>query len=82
MNQITIFKSEEFGELRSMNIEGEAWFVGKDVAMVLGYANANDALRKHVETEDKGGSKMRYPWRNTVYDHHQRVRPLRSHPVE
>ena len=53
MNQITIFKSEEFGELRSMNIEGEAWFVGKDVALVLGYANPTKAVITHVDEEDK-----------------------------
>ena len=58
MKQITIFKSEEFGELRSMNIEGEAWFVGKDVALVLGYKNTMDALSKHVDLEDKQTSQI------------------------
>jgi prophage antirepressor-like protein len=49
-----IFKSETFGEIRTMtNEKGETFFVGKDVAMALGYKNTYDALRKHVDSEDK-----------------------------
>lgn len=53
MNELTIFKDERFGEVRTITIEGEPWFVGKDVAMVLGYTNTRDAIRKHVDDEDK-----------------------------
>ena len=53
-NQIKIFESPEFGRIRTVNDEnGEPWFIGKDVADVLGYCNSRDALRKHVDVEDK-----------------------------
>ena len=51
--QIQIFNNAEFGEIRSMEIGGEPWFVGKDVAAALGYSNTKDALAAHVESEDK-----------------------------
>ena len=51
--QIQIFNNTEFGEIRSMEIGGEPWFVGKDVAAALGYRDTSDALKKHVESEDK-----------------------------
>lgn len=51
--QIQIFNNAEFGEIRSMEIGGEPWFVGKDVAAALGYANASKAISVHVDTEDK-----------------------------
>lgn len=38
-NEIILFKNEEFGEIRTLNIDGEPWFVGKDIAEVLGYSN-------------------------------------------
>ena len=44
MNELQIFSSEEFGKIRTVTIEGEPWFVGKDVAEALGYANTRDAL--------------------------------------
>ena len=50
-----IFKSETFGEIRTMtNEKGETFFVGKDVAMALGYSNTRKALQDHVDDEDKG----------------------------
>ena len=54
MNELQIFKHDGFGEIRTLEIEGEPWFVGKDVASILGYSNSRDALRKHVDEEDKG----------------------------
>ena len=54
MNELTVFNNEEFGEIRTITIDGEPWFVGKDVAEVLGYSNPRDALSKHVDIEDKG----------------------------
>ena len=54
-NQIKIFESPEFGRIRTVsNEKGEPWFIGKDVATVLGYSNVRDALCKHVDKEDKG----------------------------
>lgn len=47
------FNSEQFGTIRTMNIGNEPWFVGKDVAEVLGYSNASKAVSVHVDTEDK-----------------------------
>ena len=53
-NNISIFSHPEFGEIRTMTMpDGQIGFVGKDVAEVLGYSNTRDALRKHVDDEDK-----------------------------
>lgn len=51
-SQIQIFNNTEFGEIRSMEIGGEPWFVGKDVAAALGYERATKAIRDHVDNED------------------------------
>lgn len=53
MNELEIFKNEEFGEIRTVVIENEPWFVGKDVTKILGYQNASKALNDHVDKEDK-----------------------------
>lgn len=53
MNELQIFKSKEFGEIRTVIIEDEPWFVGKEVASALGYKDTSDALKKHVAKEDK-----------------------------
>ncbi len=53
MENVEIFKNPEFGEVRTLMVNNEPWFVGKDVAAALGYANTNDALVKHVDPEDK-----------------------------
>lgn len=55
--EVTIFKNlvhPEFGELRTVEIDGEPWFVGKDVATALGYTNSRDAIATHVFADDKG----------------------------
>lgn len=53
-NQIVkVFENEEFGRVRAVLIDGEPWFVGKDVAMTLGYTNYRDALVRHIDLEDK-----------------------------
>ena len=52
-NEIKIFENEEFGSVRTLEINGEPYFVGKDVAEILGYANASKALIDHVDDEDK-----------------------------
>lgn len=52
-NELQIFNNPEFGTIRAMEIGGEPWFVGKDVATALGYSNTKDALASHVDAEDK-----------------------------
>ena len=55
-SEVTVFKNlvhPEFGELRTVEIDGEPWFVGKDVATALGYSNTRDALSRHIDNEDK-----------------------------
>lgn len=53
MNELMIFNNPEFGEIRTVEVNGEPWFVGKDVAQALGYSDTADALKKHVDEEDK-----------------------------
>lgn len=60
-NELEIFKNEEFGEIRTIAINGDPWFVGKDIATALGYSNTRDALAKHVDDEDKGVAKCDTP---------------------
>lgn len=57
MNEVKIFNSKEFGSVRTATIDGEPYFVGKDVATILGYSNPRDAISKHVDDEDKGVAK-------------------------
>ena len=54
VNELQIFKNEEFGEVRTVIIDNEPWFVGKDVAEALGYKNTRQALSTNVMSEDKG----------------------------
>lgn len=53
MNELQIFKSQEFGQVRTVTIAGEPWLVGKDVATALGYSNPSNAVVTHVDDEDK-----------------------------
>lgn len=53
MNNLMIFKNEEFGEIRSLEINNEPYFVGKEIAKALGYKNTKDALINHVDEDDK-----------------------------
>nr|DAH15326.1 MAG TPA: repressor domain protein [Caudoviricetes sp.] len=53
MNEIKVFENEEFGKVRTVSINNEAWFVGKDVAEILGYSNTRKAIADHVDDEDK-----------------------------
>ena len=62
--EIQIFTSEVFGEIRTCQVNNQIMFVGKDVAQALGYSNTRDALRKHVESEDKGTVAIR----DTAYE--------------
>lgn len=64
MNELQIFQSEEFGTIRTVTIDNEPWFVGKDVAVALGYGEGKspiNAIANHVDVEDKGVTKMMTP---------------------
>ena len=61
MNGLQIFNNPEFGQVRTLTIEGEPWFVGKDVAVALGYESPRAAVSKRVDPEDKGVSEMETP---------------------
>ena len=53
MNDLQIFENPEFGQVRTVEINGTPWLVGKDVATALGYKNPRDAITRHVDAEDK-----------------------------
>ena len=53
MNDIQIFENTQFGQLRGISIDGDAWLMGTDVARWLGYSNPQKAIRDHVDEEDK-----------------------------
>lgn len=57
MQTVQLFKSADFGEIRTLIMDNEPWFVGRDVAEILGYSNSRDALAKRVDEEDKGVAK-------------------------
>lgn len=53
MNNLQLFNNPDFGEIRALELDGQPWFVGKDVATALGYAKPENALASHVDDEDK-----------------------------
>lgn len=64
MNDLTVFKNESFGEIRTLIINEEPWFVGKDIAIALGYGKGkslNNAVSRHVDDDDKGVTEMITP---------------------
>lgn len=61
MNELMIFNNPEFGNIRTMECDGAPWFVGKDVAAVLGYKDATKAARERVDAEDRGVAKIDTP---------------------
>ena len=58
MQELQIFQNNSFGEIRTMQIDNEIWFVGKDVASALGYSDTNKAIAMHIDEEDKLNDKM------------------------
>lgn len=52
-NTLQVFENQEFGKVRTLLVNNEPWFVGKDVAEILGYGDTNQSIRKHVDDEDK-----------------------------
>lgn len=61
MNELQVFENPEFGTVRTLTIENEPWFVGKDVALALGYKDTVNALKSHVDGEDKRGWQITTP---------------------
>lgn len=61
MNDLTTFSNPEFGQVRTVEINGTPWLVGKDVAIALGYKNPQRAIRDHVDTEYQGVTKTVTP---------------------
>ena len=55
--ELQVFKNQDFGEIRTLQIDDEVWFVGKDVAEILGYSNPSEAIADHIDDEDKLNSK-------------------------
>lgn len=53
MSNISTFRNPAFGSVRAVSINNEPYFVGKDVATILGYKDSSDAIKKHVDNEDK-----------------------------
>lgn len=53
-NQLQIFENKDFGKVRVLEIDGVTWFVGKDIAEVLGYENGSRDIKRHVDNEDVG----------------------------
>ena len=53
---VRVFNNNEFGQVRTLMIDSVPWFVGKDVAVALGYTNPRKAIRDHIDEEDKTGN--------------------------
>ncbi len=53
MNELRVFRNVRFGDIRTVEIDGDPWFVGKDIAAAVGYKDTSDALKNHVEDSDK-----------------------------
>ena len=65
MDKLQVFNNPEFGQIRVLEINGEPWFVGKDVATALGYSNTKDAVAVHV---DEGDRQIIQRSENTTFD--------------
>jgi prophage antirepressor-like protein len=61
MNKMQTFSNSEFGNIRTITIDGEPWFVGKDIALALGYSDTAKAIKAHVDDEDKMGGQNAHP---------------------
>lgn len=61
MNDLLTFTNERFGKIRALTIDGEPWLVGKDVAAALGYKDTVNALKAHVDPDDKKGWQITTP---------------------
>lgn len=66
-NKLMIFKNDNFGEIRSLEINGEPWFVGKEIAKILGYQNGSRDINRHVDKEDVKSDVAIYDGSQTRY---------------
>ena len=75
MNELKVFENAEFGQIRGVEIDGESWLVGKDVAERLGYANTKDALSAHLTKMISASCKSRKsrPLKITFRSRHWRL---------
>ena len=64
MNELRIFNNTDFGDVRTVEKDGNIWFVGKDVAEALGYSNPSNAVISHVDDEDKLRTQIKYAGQN------------------
>ena len=64
MNDLTVFSNADFGQIRTIMIDDEPWFVGNDIARALGYANPKNAVPTHVDDEDKLSTQIEYAGQN------------------
>lgn len=60
MNELQIFKNEEFGQIRTLEINNEPYFVGIDIATILGYKNGSRDINRHTDEEDRAEVPIRY----------------------
>ena len=75
-NNIMIFKNDNFGEIRSLEIDGEPWFLGKEIAKILGYQNGSRDINRHIDKEDRRVVPFRYYLRSTRYNSNKRKRSI------
>ena len=61
-NKVQVFNSDVFGEIRTVTIDDEVWFVGKDIAEKLGYKDTHSAIRTHIDEDDKGVAEIPTPY--------------------
>lgn len=61
MNELKLFNNPDFGEIRALELDGQPWFVGKEIAQALGYKDTVNALKSHVDAEDKRGWQITTP---------------------
>ena len=78
----TVFTHPQFGTVRTVEIDNEVWFVGKDVAEALGYSDPRSAISKKIENEDRGVAKMATPSGTQQMTINQRTPSLLSHPQQ
>lgn len=60
MNDLMIFKNEEFGEIKSLEIDNEPYFIGNEITTILGYKNGSRDINRHVDEEDRAIVPIRY----------------------
>lgn len=61
MNELKLFQNSDFGKIQVIDRNGAPWFIGKEIAEILGYTNPQKAIRVHVDAEDKGVNEMDTP---------------------